>query len=42
VPKRIATTPEETRRMAGAKLRRELRQELAQRYQQIRQASSAK
>ncbi|MGS0754076.1 acyl-CoA thioesterase [Roseateles sp. GG27B] len=41
VPKRIATTPEETRRMAGAKLRRELRQELEQRYQQIRQASAA-
>jgi acyl-CoA hydrolase len=41
VPKRIATTPEETRRMAGAKLRRELRQELEQRYQQIRQVSAA-
>ena len=41
VPKRIASTPEETRRMAGAKLRRELRQELAQRYQQIRQVSAA-
>jgi acyl-CoA hydrolase len=39
VPARPPGTPDEIRRMAGARLRRELRQELEQRYRQIRQSS---